>query len=466
MAAFQRWATLAVFGVSCLLTVLLILRRPYLRIRVQRRHLRMPTYFLGALFGPVAILALGVLHLPDIARHLRGTALLNPGGILALFLSMVFLSVFLDITGVFEACARWALRHAGRDGRRLFLTLYATVSVLTVFTSNDIIVLTFTPIVCQFARHARIDPVPYLVAEFFAANTWSALLYVGNPTNLLVAGAFQLDFLGYAAWMALPTLAAGAVNAGLLYRLFRRQLAQPLPAEAPAALSPAAALTDRPGALLGTLLLAGCIAGLAVAPRLDIPMWSVAVSAAGALLAILVLRRSRARLLRLDLIREGGAGVRDTLGRMPWTIVPFVLSMFISVEALRRLGLMAEAGRWMASAAAGSPAVCVFLYGCGSALAANVLNNIPMTLAFTSMLTELGGGTLERAGALATAMGSNLGANLTPFGALAGLLWLGLLREKEVPMTFGRFLRYGLCITPASLLAGLAVLALEMAVAG
>ena len=199
---------------------------------------------------------------------------------------------------------------------------------------------------------------------------------------------------------------------------------------------------------------------------MGIPMWGVAVASAGALLAILVLRRSRARLLRLDLIREGGAGVRDTLGRMPWTIVPFVLSMFVSVEALRRLGLMAEAGQWMAAAAAGSPAACVLLYGCGSALAANVLNNIPMTLAFTSMLAELGGGPLERAGALATAMGSNLGANLTPLGALAGLLWLSMLREKGVGMTFRRFLFHGVCVTPASLLAGLAVLALEMAVTG
>jgi arsenical pump membrane protein len=62
-------------------------------------------------------------------------------------------------------------------------------------------------------------------------------------------------------------------------------------------------------------------------------------------------------------------------------------------------------------------------------------------------------------------MGSNLGANLTPLGALAGLLWMSLLREKEIPIRFGRFLRYGLLATPASLLAGLTVLAIEMALA-
>jgi arsenical pump membrane protein len=456
-------AAAAAFAVSCVLTVLLMLHRPYLQVRVQRRHMRMPTYFLGALFGPVAILALGVLHLPDIAEHLRGTPLLNPGGILALFLSMAFISVFLDITGVFEACARWSLRHAGNDGRRLFLTLYATVAVLTIFTSNDIIILTFTPIVCHFARHARINPVPYLVAEFFAANTWSALLYVGNPTNILVASAFQLDFVEYAAWMALPTLASGLVNLLILYRIFRHEISKPLDVVPMA--SPLAALTDRPGAALGTALLAACIVGLAVAPRFGVELWVVAVASAAALLAVLVVRRSWARLLRMDLIREGGPGVRHTLGSMPWTIVPFVLSMFITVEALRRLGYTAAAGRALAALAGHSAAACVYVYGIGSALAANLLNNIPMTLAFTSMLKELGGGQPELAGALATAMGSNLGANLTPLGALAGLLWMSLLREKEIPIRFGRFLRYGLLATPASLLAGLTVLAIEMALA-
>jgi len=446
------------FALSCLLTVLLMLRRPYLTIRVRRRHVRVQTYFLGAMFGPVAVLLLGVLHLPEVIANLRGTPQLNPAGILALFLSMAFLSIFLDITGFFEACARLALRHSGQSARRLFAILYATVSVLTVFTSNDIIILTFTPIICHFARGARVNPVPYLVAEFFAANTWSAFLYVGNPTNILVASAFQIDFLHYARLMAFPTAVAGALNFLLLRRLFRRALAEPL---RPVAVeSPAAALTDRLGAALSTLLLGACIAGLAVAPRLHVPMWKVSVGAAFALLAVLVVRRSRARALRQDLDLVGGPGMRRTLGRMPWTIIPFVLSMFTMVEALRRTGVLAGAGRLLAGLVGHSAPLAALVYGGASAVAANILNNIPMTLAFAGLLNEAPEG-VRLAGSMATAFGSNLGANLTPFGALAGLLWLSMLREKEIDLSFGRFIRYGLAVTPVSLLAGLLALALQ-----
>lgn len=47
---------------------------------------------------------------------------------------------------------------------------------------------------------------PYLLAEFAAANLWSMALFVGNPTNIIVAQAYKMSFVGYSKWMLLPTL--------------------------------------------------------------------------------------------------------------------------------------------------------------------------------------------------------------------------------------------------------------------
>jgi Na+/H+ antiporter NhaD and related arsenite permeases len=63
--------------------------------------------------------------------------------------------------------------------------------------------------------------------------------------------------------------------------------------------------------------------------------------------------------------------------------------------------------------------------------------------------------------ALATAVGSNLGANLTPIGALAGIMWMTILTEKDFRISFLEFMKYGFLVTPVSLLACLSVLALE-----
>ena len=105
----------------------------------------------------------------------------------------------------------------------------------------------------------------------------------------------------------------------------------------------------------------------------------------------------------------------------------------------------------------------VFVYGITSAFAANILNNQPMTIAFASII--YGTPTEGLLGAvLATTIGSNLGANITPIGALAGIMWMNILRGKEFKLTFKEFMRYGLMVTPITLITSLGVLSLEFLV--
>jgi arsenical pump membrane protein len=78
-------------------------------------------------------------------------------------------------------------------GAKKFLFYFFFLSsVITLFTSNDIVILTLTPIIFYFGKHAKVRMMPYLIAEFFAANIWSMFLYIGNPTNIIVAMASGL----------------------------------------------------------------------------------------------------------------------------------------------------------------------------------------------------------------------------------------------------------------------------------
>ncbi len=462
VAGGRAWVQLT-FLAACLLTVLFIFRRPYLYVRMGRRHIRLETYFLGALLAPAILILSGLVTVGQAAHGLRGGGGLNPLGILALFLAMVFMSIFLDITGFFEYCARVALRVAKGSGRRLFFTMYAAVSVLTVFTSNDIIILTFTPFIYYFTRSAGVDPKPYLIAEFFAANTWSMMLYIGNPTNILLASAFDVKFATYFLWMLLPTVVAGAVNLMLLYALFRKEIDHPLRIDTD--LDPMAAITDRRGALFGLCLLGTCIAALAIAPCWRLEMWTVALVFGLALLVLLAALDVTVATRRRIVLQERRYLLPPTLRRMPWSVVPFLLSLFVTVEALRLYGVTAAIGEALAALSGGSGAATVALFGTLSALAANVLNNIPMTVAFVPITACVPGEHLLPA-ALATAIGSNLGANLTPIGALAGIMWMSILKGCGLPLPHREFIRCGLIVTPAAIAAALGVLAIEAVVAG
>jgi arsenical pump membrane protein len=442
---------------SSLLTIGLILRRKYLYIRLGMRQIKIDTYFLGALLGPILIIIFGILNISQITQGLEGTAGLNPFGVLILFLSMVFMSIFLDITGFFEYCARTALKYASGDGRRLYFSVYLTVSVLTIFTSNDIIILTFTPFIYYFSKNAGVDPKPYLIAEFFAANTWSMMLYIGNPTNIVLAAAFNLRFDEYTSWMLLPSLVAGALNMILLYLLFRKSITKPL--RHTTTLDPRTSITDPTSAILGLVILGGCIIGLAIAPYFGVEMWIIALAFGLVLLFILLLRDSVVVVLR-ERIEKQRFTVGPTLRKMPLSLIPFVLSLFITVQALSFYGVTSDIGAFFTSLCGTSTTLTTFLYGITSAFSANILNNIPMTVAYVPIAAAAPQATRLSA-VLATMIGSNLGANLTPIGALAGIMWMSILRDKDVKLSVREFVKYGLLVTPVTLLACLGVLALE-----
>jgi arsenical pump membrane protein len=446
-----------IFILSILIMIFLIMRRPFFYIRLINRKIKLDTYIIGALLAPFLIIIFGLLNYSQIIGGLGGQGALNPFGVLVLFLSMVFMSIYLDITGFFEYCARIALKLSKNNGKLLFLSFYFVISILTIFTSNDIVILTFTPFIYYFTKHAKIDPIPYLIAEFFAANTWSMMLYIGNPTNIVLATAFQIDFLEYFKWMFLPSFVAGLTNLVLLYWVFRKRLQ--INVKQVKVVRPADALTDKLGAILGVVVLFGCIFFLALAPYFFIDLWVVSVGFAVVLLILLIIRDSYAKIIRKNIDWQSFK-VAKTLRRMPIGIIPFVLAMFISVEALRVYGVTTDIGLFFKSIIGESVVSSVFLFGFSSSFLANIINNIPMTVAYVPII-QSSVGLLSYPAIFATVIGSNLGANITPLGALAGIMWITILRNKNVNFSFKEFIKYGLIITPLTLLVCLGVLALE-----
>ena len=165
---------------TCILLVLSVILFP--KVKIFGRAVS--TFWPVCLLGAIAMMAFSCVSPAVIWQGLTADGAINPIKILILFLSMTFLSVFLDEMGFFRYVAVLATQKAKGSQRTLFLILYAIVSLLTVFTSNDVVILTFTPFICYFAKQAKINPLPYLVGEFCASNTWSMMLIIGNPTNV------------------------------------------------------------------------------------------------------------------------------------------------------------------------------------------------------------------------------------------------------------------------------------------
>ena len=211
---------LLISGITALLLILSVLIKPFIKIG----KFNIGLYWIICLVGALAILISGAIPLSTVIAGITENTSVNPLKILTLFISMTVISLFLGDSGFFGVIADKIFQKTNHGGLKLFLILYAVVSFLTVFTSNDIIILTFTPPICLFCKKAKVSPVPYLFAEFVAANTWSMALIIGNPTNIYLASASGISFAEYLKVMLLPTVIGGITSLFVLLLLFRKQL--------------------------------------------------------------------------------------------------------------------------------------------------------------------------------------------------------------------------------------------------
>ena len=425
-------------GAACLLMILAVLFFP--KIRLGR--LTVDSYWPITLLGAVILLCCGQADIKAVGAALIANNAINPLKLLVLFLSMTVLSVFLDELGFFRYLAGVTLKRAKTGQMKLFLSLYIMVSVLTVFTSNDVIILSFTPFICYFAKHAKIDPIPYLAAEFVAANTWSMALVIGNPTNIYLATDYGIDFVSYAKVSILPTLAAGIVAFSCLLLLFRKKLKAPIEGE-----EKETHIEDKLSLGIGIAHLGVCTALLAVSSYIGLEMWYVSLGAVVSLflcsLAVSLVKKQRPRALM------------GCLRRAPYQLIPFILSMFVMVVALSQNGVTSRIAELFGADYA------VFKYGAASFLTANLINNIPMSVLFAAILETLPAGTALPA-VYATIVGSNLGAFLTPIGALAGIMWSSILHRHGLKFGYHDFLKMGIFVAVPALAAALGTLSLVL----
>jgi len=153
----EKFIVTFVFLMSSFLTIYFVLKKPTINIKLFNKNIEIETFYFGVLSGALMLIIFKLLPFNKVISGIIGTEKLSPFGILILFFSMVFISIFLDICGFFEYCARHAIKISGNSGKKLFFSMYLMVSVLTIFTSNDIIILTFTPFIYYFAKDTKID---------------------------------------------------------------------------------------------------------------------------------------------------------------------------------------------------------------------------------------------------------------------------------------------------------------------
>ena len=402
------------------------------------KKIKIDTYWMVALLGALILLIFNFAPITVVAEEINSNNSINPLKILVLFFSMTAMSIFLDETGLFKYLAIKSTKIAKNNQFLLLVLVYLLTSILTVFTSNDIVILTLTPFICFFCKNTKVNPFPYLVAEFAAANTWSMMLIIGNPTNIYLATSAGVNFIDYIKVMALPTIGAGIVEFLIIVLLFFKSLKQPIEV-----VNEECHIDSKVDLIIGAAHLLVCLVFLVISSYINLEMWLISLICASSLFFFIIIWRL--------ITRRHWDYVYDSFRRLPYQLVPFVISMFVVVVALNYQGISSEIAKLLNSTNT------IWGYGISSFLTANVINNIPMSILFSSFPTSLEGVAYLKA-IYATIIGSNIGAFLTPLGALAGIMFSNLTYKYGIKYGFRRFTKYGVIISIPTLATSLLLL--------
>lgn len=379
------------------------------------------TYWLIALTGAIILLATGLAPIKEVWSELTSNTTINPIKIIVLFFSMTCLSIFLDEVGLFKFLANFAAKKAKNNQFALFTIFYLLTATLTIFTSNDIVILTFTPFICFFCKNSKINPIPYLVAEFSAANTWSLMLIIGNPTNIYLATSANIGFFDYFKVMALPTLCAGLIEYGVLLLVFFKKLKTPLQI-----VDEEVHIENKVALFVGLGHLLTCLVFLIISSYIHVEMWLISLICASSLLIF--------TLVMCLVTKKNWTYLTGSLKKLPYPLIPFFLSMFVVVVAINYQGISEKLAELL------SHTNTIWTYGFSSFFVSNLINNIPMSILYSNMCNN-------NMAVYASIVGSNIGAFLTPTGALAGIMFTNLVNEHQTKYSFLDFIKYGAVIS-------------------
>ena len=409
--------TIVIASITFLLVTLSILFFP--RIKIGNFHVS--TYWIISLIGAIILLVFQFAPIKEVFTQLTNNDSINPIKIIILFFSMTVLSIFLDEVGLFKYLANVAAKKAKNNKYMLFTIFYLLTATLTIFTSNDIVILTFTPFICFFCKNSKINPIPYLVAEFSAANTWSLMLIIGNPTNIYLATSAGIGFFDYFKTMAIPTVCAGLIEYIVLFLVFNRKLRVPLQIT-----NEEVHIENKAALIIGLLHLVTCLVFLIISSYINVEMWLISLICAFSLFVT--------AFIMCLITKKNWNYITGSVKKLPYPLIPFFLSMFVVVVALNYQGISEKLAEFL------SHTNTIWTYGFSSFFVSNLINNIPMSILFSNMCSN-------NAAVYASIVGSNIGAFLTPIGALAGIMFTNLVNEHETKYSFFDFIKYGAIIS-------------------
>jgi Na+/H+ antiporter NhaD/arsenite permease-like protein len=361
-----------------------------------------------------------------------GTELIN-WDVLMIFVGSLVIAELFIYSRVPAAIADHIVLGSPNVGVAIVAILIMT-GLISAFVENVATVLVMAPIALALCGKLKLDPLYFMVGLAVMANLQGTATLVGDPPSMIFADYTGYGFNDFFVLQGRPSIFF-AVQIGMLagavffYAYFARKGSGKVEVEVEKTLSS-----------FPSVLLILMIFGLAVLSFIfgGISVWS----------GLLVILLGVAGLIWYNR-REGGKKSAELVKNLDWDTALFLLSIFVVVGAVSEVGLLHDFSRFLSLVVGKNVFLGFILIVMVSILISGFVDNVPYIIVMLPVAAEMavGLGLRQELYMFALLIGSCLGGNLTPFGASANIVSVGILKKQGRECSFAQWLKISLPFT-------------------
>lgn len=356
--------------------------------------------------------------------------------VIFLLVSMMVIVSITTRSGVFNWIANELLKFTKGHPVKVLCALGLFTAVTSAFLDNVTTVILIMPITFAIARKLDIDPIPFLLTEIFSSNIGGTATLIGDPPNIIIGSAGGLSFIDFIKELTPVILVIMCVALTVLAFIFRKKLhASQDKMDEVAKIDNSHTITDKALMIRSTLILALVILGFMLHDVTHIETCVVAMLGASILLIF--------------------EKPNEILQDVEWNTIFFFIGLFIIIGGLEASGGIKLMAEWILKVTQGSQAATSMIILWASGVISGIIDNIPYTATMAPMLVEIEktmGATYAYPLWWALSLGACLGGNMTIIGAAANVIVSENAAKSGHPISFMRFLKYGVGVVAISLL--------------
>ena len=357
--------------------------------------------------------------------------------VIFLLIGMMIIVHIASKSGVFKWIAIQLLKLTKGHPKMVLFALAAFTAVASAFLDNVTTVVLIMPVTFVIAKEFDMDPIPFLITEILASNIGGTATLIGDPPNIIIGAKAGLSFMDFLRELTDVVLVIFLSAIGVLIFMFRKQLkSTPEKMEHIANLDNTKTITDKKLMIRSLITLFLVILGFMTHDITHISAYVFAVAGASFLL----------------LFEKPKEIYKD----VEWLTIFFFVGLFIIIGGFEATGGINFLAQKLIDLTHGSLTAATMLILWGSGILSGIIDNIPYTATMAPLIANVQH-TIPYTGVghnpmwWALALGACLGGNFTIIGAAANVLVSETATSKGHPISFMRFLKYGIIVTVIAL---------------